>query len=409
MSQDLGELSSNFKPNIDFFSLTEDWLLNRMLFIAGPRQVGKTSYVKKKLSEMGGTYFNWDDRKVSLAYKKNPDFFVPLSERNNLVIFDEIHKKSKWKDILKGVYDVYKNDYCFVVTGSARLDTFRRSGDSLVGRYFLTHIFPLSIKDLALKDFKEFIDAMTLIREVRDQQALLTNDDHETLINLSGFPEPFFSGSASVLRRWQKQHQELLIREDLRDLTRIQDLDGVSYMIDLLKLKVSSTCSYNSLVEDLEVDHKTIKRWIQQVERMMMFFTIKPWYKKIQNSMKKNPKIYFYDWTVVQDPGARFENFIAMQIYKTITLWNDRFGHNFELFFIRTYDDKEIDFCVCLDSKPWLLIEVKLGKPQASSLLHKIKQDFNIPALVLTKEPNWNHEKDGIYLMDYRKFLAVLA
>jgi len=141
----------------------------------------------------------------------------------------------------------------------------------------------------------------------------------------------------------------------------------------LLKQKVSSTVSYNSLVNDLQADNKSIKSWIAQLEKLMMVFTIKPWSKQINKSFKKNPKIYFYDWTLVTEPGARFENFLALQIFRTLTLWNDRFGYDFELFFIRDYNDNEVDFCISLNSKPWLLIESKLGSPRPSSSLNKIK------------------------------------
>lgn len=401
-------MSQIYKPAINQFAFSHEWIQERMLFIAGPRQVGKTTYTLNKIKELGGSYFNWDDKKIREAYLKESSFFVKSSKENLLVVFDEIHKRKKWKDILKGIYDTHKSNYRFIITGSAKLDTFRRSGDSLVGRYFLTHLFPISSGELLKNKFSEFTSAKTLLKHAQDIKKTINDKDFDLLLKLGGFPEPFFSGSESLWRRWQKQHQELLIREDLRDLSNIQNLDSIENLVTLLNPRISSTVSYNSLSKDLEVDHKSIKQWLLQLERIMLTFTVKPWSKRIQNSLRKNPKIYFYDWSFVKDPGARFENFIACNLLKAITLWNDRYGYNFELYFIRTYSNEEIDFCITLDSKPWLLIEVKNGYPSVTSHVIELSEFLKIPSLIITNEPNWNTQKDNVYILNTKKFLSVL-
>ena len=404
----LGCMPQNFKPNIDFYAFDPDWILGRMLFISGPRQVGKTTYAMKKIKELGGSYFNWDEREIRKAYEEQSSFFVKSSKLNSLIIFDEIHKRKNWKDILKGIYDTHKSNYHFVITGSAKLDTFRRSGASLVGRYFLTHIFPISAGDLLRLNFKEYVSSLKLLKNVLDLNKSISSEDLNSLLRFGGFPEPFFKGSESVFRRWQKQHQELLIREDLRDLSNIQNLDKVENMVNLLEKNVSSTISYNSLARDLETDHKSVKQWLMQLEKIMLTFTVKPYFKQIQKTLRKNPKVYFYDWSFVKSHGPRFENFIACQLLKAITLWNERFGYNFDLYFIRTYSDKEIDFCITFDNKPWLLIEAKYGYPEVSQAIKEFSRQLKVSAIILTNEENWNVKKEDIYIFSVGRFLSLL-
>ena len=167
------------RPNIDFYALDKEWLSDRMLFIAGPRQVGKTTYAKNKIDQQEGSYFNWDDKKVRNAYALNPSFFDNGDKLGKLIVFDEIHKMRKWKNILKGAYDVYKSNYKFIITGSAKLDTFRKSGDSLVGRYFLTHMFPLSVGDLINNNFKEYTDADSLLKDAHDIKPKFSKEEIE--------------------------------------------------------------------------------------------------------------------------------------------------------------------------------------------------------------------------------------
>lgn len=397
------------RPNIDFYALDEEWLSNRMLFIAGPRQVGKTTYAKNKINQLGGSYFNWDDKKVRNAYALNPSFFDNEDKSRQLIIFDEIHKMRKWKNILKGAYDVYKSNYRFIITGSAKLDTFRKSGDSLVGRYFLTHMFPLSVGDLINNNFKEYIDADSLLKDAHDVKPKFSKEEMDQLINLGGFPEPFFKNNYSFKRRWTSQHQELLIREDLRDLSNIRSLDAVEHLILLLEPKVSSLCVTDPLARTLEVDFKTIRQWLLQLEKIMLIFSIKPWDKRITRSLHKSSKVYFYDWASVSSPGAKLENFVASQLFKACTLWQDRYGYKYDLNYIRTYDGAEVDFLITCERKPWLLIEVKHGQPDVQSSLHRFKTELNIPALLLTNLPKINtKKKEGISIMSLERFLSIL-
>ena len=403
-----GCMSQFYMPNIDFYAFDDKWSSSRMIFVAGPRQVGKTTFANNKIKKLGGSYFNWDNREVRLAYEKESSFFVKSTKLNSLVVFDEIHKRRKWKDILKGIYDTHKQNYKFLITGSARLDTFRRSGDSLVGRYFLTHFFPISAGDLLRLDFKEQVSPEVLLKDILNLNKVINKSDYDALLKLNGFPEPFFKSSESFLRRWQSQHKELLIREDLRDLSNVQSLDKIEVLVELLGNSVANIISYNSLAQDLEVDHKSVKQWLLQLEKIMLTFVIQPWSNKIQKSIRKNPKVYFYDWSTSSNEGYKFENFIACHLYKATTLWNDRYGHNFGLYFIRSYSGKEVDFCITLNKKPWLLVEAKNGYPEVSQALKEYSKLLKVPGVIVTNEENWNVKNDDVYIFSARRFLSCL-
>ncbi len=402
-------MSGFYQSVIEHYALEPEWLGQRMLFLSGPRQIGKTTYAKKKIKELGGTYYNWDDTKVKRAYTNDSAFFTSDTEINQLVVFDEIHKTPKWKNILKGIFDSHRDHYQFIITGSAKLDTFRRSGDSLVGRYFMTHMLPISLKDLSGEDFMEPCSAESLIQTAHDSKSKINHDEIESLIRFGGFPEPFFSASDSYARRWQKQHGELLIREDLRDLSSIHMLDGVELLAELLEKRISTSVSINSLVEALEVDDKTVKNWISKLEKVMMIFSLKPWSKNITNSLRKSAKYYFYDWAKAQDPGARIENFVAMQLYRSCTLWTDRYGHQFDLQYLRTYKDEEVDFLITKQGKPWLIVEAKLGQADLSPAIYKFRDLLKVPAVLVSNVTKLNSVKNGVHLLDYARLAKMLS
>lgn len=377
--------------SIQHFWTRSDWLGKRMLFLSGPRQVGKTTLVRSSLLSKPELYLNWDLAQVRSSYRQNPSFFYSGHvSPQDWVCFDEIHKRAHWKDILKGVYDQYRDDFRLIVTGSALLETFKKSGDSLVGRYFTTHLFPINIGDFRSEDFRQYTSAHTLI-----DHALQSGENTviEELLELGGFPEPFYAGKAEFWKRWSNQHRELIVSQDMRDLTRIQDLDKIELLMEMLVPNIGSQVSNAGLGKDLEVAHTTVKNWLIQLEKVQLIFPVRPYTKKIRNLFKKEVKWFFTDWRFAGE--NRFENYVASLLHRSVVLWKDRWGENFSLHYVCTHQGSEVDFLISLDGKPFLLVEAKSGKPDPSPNYFLFSEKLQVPCLIVTPLPGYARRVKG--------------
>lgn len=335
----------------------------KMAFVSGPRQVGKTTLAKSYQRTFDhSSYKNWDESQFRRLWTKSPndikdEFNLTQLNKKNLLILDEIHKAKGWKQKLKGLFDEVGSDISMIITGSARLNVFKKGGDSLMGRYLNFRLHPLS--------YGEVLGGPPVPPEVWKKNLFskpATNPPQEPLNKLfsfSGFPEPFLSESEKVLRIWRQSRNEKIVREDLRDLSRLPELSQVEMLTSLLPGKVGSPLSIQSLREDLEVAHDTVTRWLKYLNELYFFFEVKPWSKSIPRSLKKEGKVYLYDWTDVSEPGPRFENMIASHLIKACHYWTDTGEGNFELYYLRNKDKQEVDFLICKDRKPWLCLEAK--------------------------------------------------
>lgn len=322
-------------------------LREKMVFVGGPRQVGKTTLAKSLLENTKG-YLNWDiteDRERILKRE------FPVSP---LWVFDEIHKYRPWRNLLKGIYDGKSPEQQILVTGSARLDFYRFAGDSLQGRYHYLRLHPLSFAELALK----------------------TQDDLAELLKLGGFPEPYFSGSAIKAKRWSREYRTRLIREDLVQLERVHDVSKIELLAMRLPDLVGSPLSINALREDLQASHKAVATWLQMLERLYAIFRIPPLGSPKIRAVKKEQKHYHLDWTLVSDLSLRFENMVACALLKWVHFQEDTLGEEIELRYFRDIDGREVDFVVMVDRKPSLLIECKLGDAPISPALKYLKARF---------------------------------
>lgn len=301
-----------------------------MVFVAGPRQVGKTT-LARSLPEADDGYLNWDvpehrDRILRRELPSRP-----------LWIFDEIHKYRGWRNYLKGLYDVREPGQKILVTGSARLDFYRYSGDSLQGRYHLLQLHPLSLAELGST----------------------TRGDLDQLLRLGGFPEPFFSGSEIESRRWSREYRNRLVREDVATLERVQDLGNLELLMIRLPELVGSTLSVNALREDLRVSHKTVETWLRILERLYAIYRLPPLGAPRLRAVTKTQKHYHFDWTLVPELPARFENLVAGALLKWVQFEQDALGRDLELRYFRDRDGREVDFVVTEARKPILLVECK--------------------------------------------------
>lgn len=335
----------------------------KMLFLAGPRQVGKTTLAKNALAIHPGLYFNYD---IPLDRRKILREIDLLSDvrgklKKPFVVFEEIHKMTKFKAFLKGFFDANQNDARIWVTGSGRLDLYQRGGDSLVGRYFLYHLHPLTISELRNKQVLPPKSFWEKIQKFENSQF-----SYLDLLEFGGFPEPYFKNEKSFYRRWRDSRKHRLIQEDIRDLTRIQYLDRLEQLVDLLPTKVGSPLSLNSLREDLSVSFETIDLWIKTLERVYYIYSLSPYAKNITRALRKEKKMYLWDWSQVTDPAAKFENFVVSHWKRTIDYWNDFGVCTADLLYIRDKEKREVDLVVVVDKKPFLLIEIKLSDPTPS-------------------------------------------
>jgi predicted AAA+ superfamily ATPase len=347
----------------------------QMRFIAGPRQVGKTTMVKAflKKEHCEKLYYNWDVKDIRARYRKNSEFFMEdiysikhADPKNIWICFDEIHKVQKWKNILKGHFDTHEKEFHTVVTGSARLDLFRKAGDSLAGRYFLFHMLPLTLGEILhqpapilVHDASIYIEIQLSRKSYPEKQSIEYQD---LLLNFSGFPEPLTHAKTAFHRIWQRNYLERIVYEDLREISHIQDLDKTAQLLEFIPDCVGSPLSINALREDLEINFATAKKYLKYLELAYVLFFIKPYHKKIRNAVKKESKVYFYDWTKAATPGARFENYVACELQALVHLWNDSGQGNMDLHFVKLKGKQEIDFLIIKDQKPWLLVEAKLSE-----------------------------------------------
>ncbi|PCI37883.1 MAG: hypothetical protein COB50_03155 [Thiotrichales bacterium] len=362
-----------------------------MLFLAGPRQVGKTTTSQSaKMLTSSFHYFNWDnqdDRAVILsgpsAIVRNMKLDVLSNDSTKpIVVFDEIHKYSGWKQFLKGFFDTYNQQINIIVTGSSRLDIYKKGGDSLMGRYFLYRMHPISIA--------EYINAELSENIVRAPKCI-TADKFDNLLKFGGFPKPLLQQDARFYAKWQRLRQQQLLTEDIRDVTKIQEVSQLEILAVLLKEQSGQLVNYSNLAKKIRVSVDTVRRWIKTLEALYYCFTITPWSKNITRSLLKEPKTYMWDWSVLQDEGSKLENFVASHLLKAVHYWTDQGFGTYNLHFLRDLEKREVDFLVVKDAKPWFLVEVK-----KSSNNHISKSLYHFQSQ--TKAP---HAFQAVFDLDY--------
>lgn len=366
-------------------------LSKKMVFVGGPRQVGKTTFAKKLLQDWqspqgfkGRHYLNWDDdADRELLLSKH------LPTEPGLMVLDELHKYKRWRGLLKGLYDKRKEELQILVTGSARLDYYRKGGDSLQGRYHYYRLHPLSLKELQTQNTSDLI----------------------ALLKYGGFPEPFYAASETETRRWSREYRTRIIRDELRDLEKIQDISLLEQMAHRLPALVGSPLSLNALREDLQVSHQSVVRWMQYLERLYNIFRIYPFGGANIRAVKKEAKHYHYDWTQIQEESFRFENLVACHLLKWCHFVEDTEGFEMSLRYFRDTDKREVDFVIIQDGKPIYFVECKLSEQGLSPHLLYLSRKFpEVPAFQI----HFQGEKDvkteeGICLQPAAKFLWRLV
>ena len=360
-------------------------LKEKIVLLSGPRQVGKTTLSKQLTNSH--VYLSYDasfDRRIIYAQEWDRDA--------DLVIFDELHKMKEWKSWIKGVYDTEGISPSLLITGSARLDTYRKGGDSLAGRFFYYRLHPLTVKEIC-STFGE-----------KSETAL------DKLVKLGGFPEPYLKDSETFAKRFRRIHADTIIRGDLLDLERLRDIKSIEILIDLLRTRVGSTTSYSALANDLQVSIHTVKHWLQILENLYIIFPVRPYHKNIARSILKESKYYLYDTGSVEgDLGAKLENTVACALLRELHLIEDTTGSRVALHYLRDKEKHEVDFLPVVDKRPLCMIEVKVSEDNFSPSLFRFhrKLEHAKPYQIVYRLKR-KKSKDAVRMLPAHEFLREL-
>ena len=384
-----------------------------MVFISGARQTGKTTMAKDIASgEPVSQYFNYDVPENKVRILGQPSFFEELDRQKGdrpLVILDEIHKYKEWKNYLKGVYDGYADEFRFLVTGSGRLDLSRKRGDALAGRYLHFHLFPFTVGEMSSSTIRQ-IDSEILL-EVPEPNSS-ARDAWETMFQVSGFPEPFLKSTKLKYRRWANSYHSQVIRDDIRNEFTVRQIDTMEALYSLITNCVGNPFSASNQAKLLKISHNTVSSWISVFERFYLVFKLRPYSSRISRSLVKEPKIYFYDFCRIQDEALRFENMVAVELNRAVTLWTDFGFGEYQLWYLRNKEKQEVDFLVTEYAQPLFMVEAKFSDPAVSPNLIKFQNALGVPAIQLVHQRNIarriKNEKNIIIVASAADWLAGL-
>jgi uncharacterized protein len=370
----------------------------KMAFISGPRQVGKTTMGKALLANIEN-YLSWDQTAFRKAWIQSPELVIEKLAPGP-VLFDEIHKDRKWKSRLKGVFDTNGANLDIIVTGSARLDIYRKGSDSLLGRYIPYRLHPFSVAETANPILPDQI--------LHQSQISFSWAD---LMALGGFPEPLLAGRQGKADRWSRLRLDRLAFEDTRDIKVLSDLNAFRNLLDLIPDKIGSLFSFNSLREDVGVAYATVRDWVLLSEALYFGFFVRPYAKDFKRSIRAEPKFYLFD--ILQIPSTsrekRLENLAALHLLKACQYWTDLGEGTFDLHFVRDKEKREVDFLITRQKKPWILIECKSNSLEPSKNLiyfsKILKTDMNFQ-LVEKQEHDRSWPHLNIRVLSYEKFFA---
>ncbi|MFV2082600.1 MAG: ATP-binding protein [bacterium] len=373
-------------------------LVEKMVFLSGPRQVGKTTLARVFLTSESDLYYNWDrreDRREILSAR------WPADKRT--VVLDELHKYPQWKRWLKGEYDTHGDRVRFLVTGSARLDIYRKGGDSLQGRYHSHRLHGFSVGEL------DGGAELPVPGQEIEFPERYNRETFSSLFKFGPFPEPFLKQNSRTLRRWRSQRLDRFFREDVRDLENVRNLASLELLADMLEGRVGSLLSLQSLREDLEVSHRAVTHWMEILDRLYFSFRIHPYSHTAVRSLKKAPKAYLWEYSAVMDEGARFENLVASHLLKLKHALEDQEGFRVGLHFLRDASKREVDFLVALEGRPWFAVECKLSGRKVNPALNYFGERLEIPFLYqITREQGVDILDGRVRVMPADKFLAAL-
>jgi hypothetical protein len=373
-------------------------LEEKMVFLSGPRQVGKTTVAKAFLKSGEDVYLNWDQREDRKKILSNR---WPATRCT--VVLDELHKYKRWKNWVKGEFDAHGGRVRFLITGIGRLDVYRRGGDSLQGRYHAHRLHGFSLGELLCAGRRIQVGGEFEFPETWDKETL------SLLMRFGPFPEPFLKQDERTLRRWRRERLDRFFREDVRELENVRDMSLMEMLADLLHSKVGGLLSLQSLREDLEVSHRAVSHWLEILDRLYFCYQISPFTHKAVRALKKASKLYLWDWSSVPEEGPRFENLVAGHLLKLKHALEDQEGYQVGLHYLRDADKREVDFLMTIEKKPWFAVECKIKAESPSPSLRYFGERMGIPYLYQIHMEGKDDILDrGVRVMPAGRFLAAL-
>jgi predicted AAA+ superfamily ATPase len=346
----------------------------QMALVTGPRQVGKTTTCR----DHADFYVNWDNQDDRELILTGPARLAErfkldrLSEKTPAILFDELHRYPHWKQLLKGFFDTHADRVRVMVTGSSRLDVYRRGGDSLMGRYFLYRMHPFSVAETLHQDLP---DPERIVRRPRKPRP----GDFQALWQHGGYPEPFLKRDKRFSRRWQSLRLHQFVQQDIRDMSQIQQVDQLEILVRRLANRSAHQLVYGNLAKEVRVSVDTVRRWIDILRNLHLGFLIRPWFTNVSRSLRKEPKWFLRDWSSIDDAGDRAETFVGCHLVKAVDGWNDMGLGNFDLGYLRDKEKREVDFLVIRDGKPWFLVEVKHRDESIGGALKHYQEQVKAP------------------------------
>lgn len=233
----------------------------------------------------------------------------------------------------------------------------------------------------------------------------------EQLLKFGGFPEPCLRAEERFHRRWQRERSARVLHEDLRDLEHVREVSMLELLLHHLPACVGSPLSVSSLSRLLQVAHESVERCLTIFERLYLCYRIAPFGAKRIRAVRKEKKLYFWDWSQIADPGPRFENMVAGHLLKYCHMVEDTEGHAMELRFLRDTDKREVDFVLLRDGVPEFAVECKTGERDASPACRYFRERTDIPRFyqVHLGDRDYGNAETGTRVLPFGIFCRELA